>query len=184
MKRLGWKPRAAVVAIVALSLVGTKLYHTHSTKLATARQEAKAAVAQARRLQFAAANHEANAAASYAAASALKPTYATKKAAFEQAAAEAPEPCAPVILAAHEAITLADSIIGKTDAAYAEQKQATAALTTAVDALVPATEKLITASRPSFLGIPLPKVGFGVAAGVNPQGKPDAVAGVTFSWSY
>lgn len=184
MKPLGWKPRAAVVALVALSLVGTKLYHTHSTKLSAARQEAKAAVTQARRLQFAAANHAANAAASYAAAAALKPAYATKKAAFEQAAADAPEPCTPVIVAARDAIQTADVITAKTDVAYAEQKQATAALNTAVDALVPATEKLVTASRPSFLGIPLPKVGFGVAAGVNPQGKPDAVAGVTFSWSY
>lgn len=33
--------------------------------------------------------------------------------------------------------------------------------------------------QPSVL---MPRFGFGVAAGVNPQGKVDAVAGLTFSW--
>lgn len=81
--------------------------------------------------------------------------------------------------------------------AYESQLQATANLQAAVDTLVPAlakakaasaklqgsSQKLVDATAPSFWKRLLPHASLSVTAGVNPQGRPDAVAGVGLSWN-
>lgn len=105
--------------------------------------------------------------------------------------ATAPAPCAPVIAAADSA--LAD--------AQAEAETARSGLRTAQDAakdyqaardtalsalarLTAAATALNTASRPSWRERILPHIGVGGAAGINPIGRPDAVVGLTVSWSF
>ena len=89
------------------------------------------------------------------------------------------------------------AVKGSYKQAYESQLKATASLQAAVDTLTPAlinaraslaklgagSQKLIDQSRGSFWKRLVPTVHVGVMAGVNPQGKPDAVVGVGVGWN-
>jgi hypothetical protein len=47
-----------------------------------------------------------------------------------------------------------------------------------------AAQGVVDASHPSFLSQLLPHAGAGVTAGVDIQGRPNAVAGITFGWTF
>lgn len=47
-----------------------------------------------------------------------------------------------------------------------------------------AAQGVVDASQPSFISRFLPHLGAGVTAGVDVQGHPNAVAGITFGWTF
>lgn len=174
MRRFGWKLPVAGVVVLLLVLLGSKLYSLHSSSLAAARQEAKVAVAHAQTLQHVAEEEAAKAALQFARAQAQRPALVAARKAFDAEATKAPHECEPVIQVAREVLTVSDSITASLDSAFEAQKRATAALTTAVDVLLPATQTLIKASgRPSFFIRILPQitVGVGAVAGLDPLNK-------------
>lgn len=100
------------------------------------------------------------------------------------------------IAAAREARDVAVQAGDSWRQAYESQLSATASLQVAVDTLTPALARekaasaalqaasghLANATGPSFWKRLVPRISIGVSAGVNPQGRPDAVAGVSLGW--
>jgi hypothetical protein len=87
-----------------------------------------------------------------------------------------------------KAAAAADS--GQYKPAYEHEKEAVAHLKPALESCIKASRtlddksgKLLNASHDSFWKHLTPKLGVGGAVGVNPAGRPDAVIGITLSWS-
>lgn len=184
----------SAVAAAGLLLSGLLAYtnHKYAGELSAARQEVQYHVKAAMRAEGHAARAE-------LAAEEMKAEAAAADQRAQVHATRAKQ------LAAQLAVTKAtthDSLVNVTEQAqswknaYEEQIKATASLTHAVDttqsalkdvreastALRGSATKLVAASHRSFWSRLVPDVGVGAAAGINPQGKPDVVAGVTLSW--
>lgn len=178
-----------ILAGVALALAGYLAFvnHQYAGELNATRKMVSVHVERAKRAEGDAARMELK-------VEALKDSAAHAEKRAQQQAAQAQ------VLRAQlkQAATVHDSLKVKTQEAeswknaYEAQIHATVALRGAVDTSQTASKEvreastnlqgsateLVKATRRGWL----PKVGFGAAAGVNPQGRPDAVIGVTLSW--
>lgn len=201
----------AAVAVLAVGLNVLLAYTNfkYSGKLAEARAlvqshilEAKAASAASARALIAAneANSSAKQASKQAAAHAERARALRAQLAQVRAVSKTDAPLDSIaarIVAARDSFDTVDAEASEWKSAFESQLEATAKLQLAVDTLSSALQaerasnvklqgsagNLAKASRRGFWERFVPKVGVGAAAGVNPQGKPDAVVGVTLSWT-
>lgn len=205
-----WKPFPTyVVAIVAI-VAGIVMQRKHDVQMAVAVNAVKQANRDAEGAEYATAialqiaqkqvavrqAETARADAAEAEAKRLRAARAALQPAVQRVIAAAPDTCKPVIEALTHTLATADSTADALQTAFDAQKRATAALQVAYDttrsallnlrektvAVRQASTQLTRAAKGSFLSHFVPTPGIGCAAGVNPQGRPDAVCGVTLSW--
>ena len=120
------------------------------------------------------------------------------KSAAKYAAAPVPDTCKALKAAADSALADAQWTADSWRSAYNERTEQAAQLATAKDSaeagrqaalksladLTGASKQLRKAAKPSLLARITPKVGIGVAAGVDVLQRPNAVVGVTFGWTF
>ena len=116
---------------------------------------------------------------------------------YRVAALAAPDTCAPALAAADSALAATQSVAEQYRQGLAAAIGASLELQKALDStqvalstveasarrLEAKAAELERASRPSLFSRLLPRPGVGVAAGVDRNGKPAAVAGITLSWT-
>lgn len=103
----------------------------------------------------------------------------------------APAECAPVIAAANAALAVSDSVSESRAAALRSSQEAASGFRAARDtaqaalARLQAAATVVDRTRPSLLSRLAPRMGVGVAAGVNPvTGWPSLTTGITFGWTF
>ena len=206
-----FKSIVSAVAVIAVLAAGFLAYSNwkYSGRLAEQRAlvqsyaaEAKQANADAARAEISA--KESNAAAAKQTEVASAHAAKAREAEAKLAAIRALVPAGPTTLdtlaahiaAARESTTVALEAAVSWRQAYEAQLQATAKLQQAVDTLGPALDAAVAASSKlqsastdlaaatggSFWKRLVPHASLNVTAGVNPQGKPDVVAGVGLGW--
>jgi hypothetical protein len=168
--------------LLGLLLLFAQKYH--NATLAGARQVAAQAVVAAQEAIDSALVWEARAKAAEQRARAAQ---ARRQAAEPQTAvliAESPEACKPAIEALQAGIADAVAEAKHWQEAFEEQKQATAALTPAIEDLTEAADNLVDKSGGFWRDI-TPKIGVGAAAGISPiSGRFDVIIGPTLNWSF
>jgi len=204
---------AGGLVLAALTFTGYEVAGAWHNRLAasqaevqTARMETQRALAEAaaadvisRGAQAHADSLEATVAALNIARSRAHVADSSNRSAFANTAAVAPDTCKPIVAAAQAALASAAHLDtldkARADTAQLEadsyRESARAALV-ALANLTAASRNLNSASGelakqangPSFLARIAPKVGAGVAAGLNPQGHFDTVAGLTLGWTF
>jgi len=187
-----------VVAVVAVAVAALVITRPEGADVVQARKDVMAAVARAkivesdnRVLKARADSALATAAKMERVAVAAKQDYAAAKQALFKAALAAPDTCGPVVLAAQQALTEADSVIAARDyelaaslaADSADRKRADDAEAALVDLRKPATA-LVVAMKPSIWRRLRPELQAGIVGGVDVTGKPNAVVGVGFGWHF
>lgn len=181
----------AAVAVLSAALLGYSNWK-YSGRLAEQRAlvtsyaaEAKQANADAARAELAAQESQA------------KAVQATKAAAQHAARARAAEVKLAASPTPHDSLTNALNAADSWHRAYRSQLAATARLQQSYDLLHAGLEKvgdasaklqgastkLVDASGESFWKRLVPHASLSITAGVNPQGKPDVVAGVGLGWN-
>ena len=186
---LTFKTIVSAVAVTAVLLAGLLAYSNwqYSGKLAEQRTLVKAYASEAKAANAASARAELAAQESNAAAA--KQTAVAKTHADRARAAEAK---LAAVRSAPESTTVAIQAAKSWRQAYESQLEATARLQAAVDTLAPALARekaasaklqgasvnLANSTGGSFWKRLVPHVSLSVTAGVNPQGKPDVVAGI------
>lgn len=183
-----------VVAVAALVLT-----RPEGADVAQARKDTQKAIVHAnevlaenKSLQLQAALARAQAAQHEKEAVVAESKFADAKHALYKAALAAPDTCAPVVLAAQEAVRTAEVALDKrtheladmTLADLKDKDRADKAESALIDLKRPAAQ-LVVASKPTSLLRRLrPELQVGVHAGVDIQGKPNAVLGVGFGWHF
>lgn len=185
---------AALVAVVAVLV----LTRPEGTDVAQARKDTQKAIAHAdqvlienKSLQLQAEQARAQAAQHEKAAVVAESKLADAKSALFKAALAAPDTCAPVVLAAQDALNKADSVIDirtheladMTLADLKDKDRADKAESALIDLKRPA-QALVIASKPSLLRRLRPELQAGVIAGVDVTGKPNAVIGIGLGWHF
>lgn len=185
---------AALVAVVAVLV----LTRPEGTDVAQARKDTQKAIAHAdqvlienKSLQLQAEQARAQAAQHEKAAVVAESKLADAKSALFKAALAAPDTCAPVVLAAQDALNKADSVIDirtheladMTLADLKDKDRADKAESALIDLKRPA-QALVVASKPSLLRRLRPELQAGVIAGVDVTGKPNAVIGIGLGWHF
>ncbi len=198
-----------VAALAAGLVAGGNVISSH---LDVARAEAKAARdstqaalksaalagAAASALRFQAQALDAQKAAAVARADSAERSAIRLKGTLAALVKSAPDTCRPIIIVADSAIAAQDSTITSLRAGLQLAQDERSKLLTAVDTLsaanarlrasaanlVSVDAKLDKRSRGSLLLRLLPHFGAGIAAGLNPVGRPDAVTGITLGWSF
>lgn len=110
---------------------------------------------------------------------------------YVDAAATAPDTCAPYIALANEALATTDSVAEARRRALQSSQEAASGFHAALDTAKASNARLraagtaVVASQPSRFSRLLPRVGVGAAAGVNPlTGHPSLTTGITFGWTF
>jgi hypothetical protein len=171
-----------IIPVIILALYALQQYHART--LAGARQVAAAAVVEAQKAFDYADSVEAIAATHKLRVDTLVLYRREAQPARDSIVAAAPDTCAPAIAALQAEVADADSIAAGFQAAYEEEKKASARLRSAAETVVEATDKLVRKTGGFWHDI-TPKVGFGVAAIYDPmQGRVAAGPGITLSWEF
>lgn len=184
---------AAVVVIAALVLT-----RPEGADVVQARKETQAAIAHAKivesdnRILKARADSALASAADYERKSVVATANlnVAKKALFKAALA-APDTCAPVVLAAQDALNQADSLIdvrthelaASLAADSADRKRADDAEAALIALRKPAAV-LVSATKPNIWRRLRPEIQAGVLAGADISGKPNAVIGIGLGWHF
>lgn len=120
------------------------------------------------------------------------------RARFDSLSSVASPVCDPLVAAGHAALSESDSVNRALASDTTELRNVITLKQRSIDELRPqldslrnaavrvsnASQKVIDASRPSLLSRLLPHTGAGVTAGIDVQGRPNAVAGITFGWTF
>lgn len=178
-----WKPFGPY-ATAALAIIASLYYnHVKDTRLTESRAVAMSAVRAWNDESERADSAEARATYAEARADSIKRVRILAAPARAAIVAAAPDTCKPAIAALTAERDEAVVEAGQRQSALDAQKQATAILRPAGDALAGATSQLAKAAKPSFLSHLIPSIGIGGAAGLSViDRRPDALIGVTFSW--
>ena len=120
------------------------------------------------------------------------------RARFESLSSAASPVCDSIVASGRQALSESDAVNRSLAADTTELRKVIAIKQRSIDVLVPqldslrkaavrvsdAAQTVVDASQPSFLSRLLPHIGAGVTAGVDVQGRPNAVAGITFGWTF
>lgn len=187
-----------VVAAVVVVIAALVLTRPEGTDVTQARNETQAAIARAkivesdnRVLKLRADSALAIAATAERQAVLASARLVSAKHDLFKAALAAPDTCAPVVLAAQEALNQADSVIdirtrelaASLAADSADRKRADNAEAALIDLRKPASA-LVAATRPNIWRRLRPELHAGVVAGIDATGKPNAVIGVGFGYHF
>lgn len=189
-----FKSIVSAVAVLAVLAAGFLAYSNwqYSGRLAEQRALVKSYAAEAKQANADAARAEIAAQESHAVA--VKQTEVAAKHAARAQAAEAKLAASST---PHDSLTAALNAADSWHRAYKSQLEATARLQQSYDQLHDGLEKvsdasaklqgastnLVNASGESFWKRLVPHASLNVTAGVNPQGKPDVVAGIGLGWN-
>jgi hypothetical protein len=198
--------------VAAVLVTGSVAGRRHSSQLEDAQSEVRAArellgreVARSKQIALSVSLREDSATralqrAEAASASARTAESRAKvaRARFDSLSSVASPVCDSIVAAGHTALSESDSVNRALASDTTELRSVIALKQRSIDELRPqldslrnaavrvgdASQKVIDVSQPSLLSRLLPHTGAGVTAGVDVHGRPNAVAGITFGWTF